>query len=106
MARVKDPSWLLSDMPEMKNPTGEHRLWWGVIRQAAGDLRYGNRSIALDGLEYLRDSGVYLLSWLFGVEEVETRREIAGLVMRRNAFHQQPLDGNAVRPHSRARIRR
>mgnify|MGYP003705605823 CR=1 FL=1 len=39
---------LLERRAPTKNPTGELRLWWGVIRQAGYDLRYGHESLALD----------------------------------------------------------
>lgn len=103
MGRTKETSWLFGP-PETENPTGEQKLWWGVIRQAAKDLRYGRRSVALDGLEYLRDSGCYLLSWLFGIPLKESRVEIAHLVHERNRYHNEPLDDSAVRHHPHARI--
>ena len=132
MARIKDPSWLLGARPitrrcvsgcdgtrevcrhcdgfcgchENKQPTGELNLWWAVIRQAAGDLRYANRSVALDALEFLRNSGVYLLSWLYGISTRDSQLEIAGLVHRRNKFHNAPLNESEVRLLHRGRIRR
>ena len=93
MARPRDPSWLLGECPENKNPTlaGESRLWWGVVRQAAYELRFSRRSIALDALEFLRGSGPALLSWLFAIPARETQEEIVALVMRRDRSHIEPL---------------
>lgn len=73
------------------------RLWWAVIRAAAHDLRYSHASCALDALEFLRDTGVWLLTELFLVDVGEARRGVVSLVIDRNRYHREPLDDNAVR---------
>lgn len=93
MGRAKDPrSWLMGPMPYKKNPTGEDRLWWGVVRQAAEDLRYGNKSTALDALEWLTLSGVVLISYLYRYPARDGYREVIRLVNERNRYHEEPLD--------------
>jgi hypothetical protein len=84
-------SWLLGSCPQKETAQPEAKLWWAVVRQAAWDLRYANRSRALDALEFLRDSGAYLISWLFSVPVEQTIEEVGSLVLSRNRFHQQPL---------------
>lgn len=79
-------------MPHKKNPTGEDRLWWAVVREAARDARYANRSTALDSVEWLTCSGCYLTSVLFHIPVVECYREVIKLIRERNRYHEEPID--------------
>lgn len=82
---MRDPSVLLGKTPPyVDKATGEAALWWAVIKQAAYDLRFGNESLALDALEFLRESGQWICLTLFGIPREEYRLEITGLVLRRN----------------------
>ena len=85
MARLKDTSWLLAICPpyDTKKPTGERALWWAVIRTAGKDLRYSHRSEALDALEWLKLTGLWLLTEVYWVPPDEAKGEITALVFRR-----------------------
>ena len=80
---------LLSKLaPKTKNPptgeTGETRLWWATIQRAALDLRYGHESDALDALEFLRTTGLWLVPTLFEIPERQYQECVAALVADRN----------------------
>ena len=94
--------WLLAYRPPyMETPTQltpEGKLWWAVVRTAAHDLRYGHKSIALDALEFLRSTGLWLLTDMFAVDGGIARMGIAVLVLARNRAHREPLDDSEVRP--------
>lgn len=79
-------SWLLAKRPpgNKKPPTGELRLWWSAIRRAARDLRYGHESEAIDALEFLKDTGLWLTTTLFHVEARVYQLGVAALVAARN----------------------
>lgn len=59
-------------------------MWWAVVRQAAHDLRYSHDSNALDALDFLRSTGEYVCQHLFDIDPDEYRKEVVGLLMRRN----------------------
>lgn len=67
-------------------------MWWAVVQQSAHDLRFAHRSLALDALEFLRDTGVWLGESLFSIPAKEMREEIVLLILRRNRFHKEALD--------------
>lgn len=89
MAKPRDPSWLLSKHhpgwdagdPELRATLN---LWWAVLRQAAYDLRYGHQQDALDAIEFLKDTGCWLCTELYGVDSDDYKHEVAGLLLRRN----------------------
>lgn len=81
MVSTPTPS-LLSSCPT-KNPPPEHKLWWGVIERAARDLRYGDRVLAVDALSFLADSGIVLLTSVYGYTEDEARSAVVELVAPR-----------------------
>ena len=83
---------LRRDPSKIKNPlTGEQRLWWAVIRQAAKDIMYGNEQEALDGYDFLKSSGLWLLIYQFDIKEDRAVQEIASLVKRYGARTGRPL---------------
>ena len=90
MTRTMDQSWLLGRRPpywqKKTPPQGPEALWWGVIRQAAHDLRFSHRSCALDALEFLTTSGLWLTSRLYRVPRREYQEEVTALLVRRNRF--------------------
>lgn len=59
-------------------------LWWAVVRAASFDLRYSHEQAALDALEFLKVTGVWLISELWDVPTDEVQRQVAQLVMRRD----------------------
>ena len=64
---------------------GHRGLWRAVIKQAEHDLLRAPESEALDALEFLRTTGVWLWSDVFGTMEVsEAKQYIAALVLARN----------------------
>ena len=64
---------------------GHRSLWRAVIRQAERDLLRAPESEALDALEFLRTTGVWLWSDVFGTMEVgEAKQYITTLVLARN----------------------
>ena len=79
-ARASPRSFLLAPRP----PTGfvekELYLWWNVIRQAAHDLRFSHKSNALDAIDFLRSTGLWLSIELFDVPEERYREEVASLL--------------------------
>lgn len=83
----KEASWLVKRYPPKrwtkKKPAGELAVWWGVLRQAARDTRYGHRSLALDGLEFLTSTGEWLSVTLFDIPQREYRKAVTELVMKR-----------------------
>lgn len=42
-------------------------------------MERAHESLALDGLEFLKDTGVWLCEFLWGVGENETRKALVGL---------------------------
>lgn len=83
MARVKPPTSSLLGKCPTKNPPAELKLWWGVIEQAARDLRYGDRVSAEEALSFLADSGTWLLTTYYEYEEQEAQRAVVELVAPR-----------------------
>lgn len=81
-----DTSWLLKGKPPYGygNTDGSHRLWWAVIRQSAHDLRFAHKSVALDALEFLKETGLWLTQDMFGIPEEEYKHEVARIVLARN----------------------
>jgi len=60
-------SWLLRKRPPIRCASPELAVWWAVTRQAARDLVFSYESDALDALEYLRGTGRWVCTELFGV---------------------------------------
>lgn len=81
-----DVSWLLESRPPYDGcyDTSAQRLWWAVLRQSGDDLRWAHKQLAIDALEFLRDTGQWLLENLFLVSPNETQTEIVVLIERRN----------------------
>lgn len=79
-------SWLLKGQPPYgyRSADGHTRLWWAVIRQSAHDLRYSHKSEALDALDFLKETGLWLSQDMFGIPEEEYQREVARVVLARN----------------------
>lgn len=75
LTNLRPPGELLASVP-----SGDANLWWGVIREAARDVGKAHESLALDGLEFLRDTGVWLCEFLWGVEPTVTRKALVALV--------------------------
>lgn len=82
-SRKRDVSWLLAPYPPAGRCSGEALLWWAALRQAARDLRYEHESLALDALEFLRVTGVWLAERLFEIDGDEFKREVTRLVLLR-----------------------
>ena len=93
-------SWLLElEPPYNRKPTnGELRLWWAMIRLAAKDVLDGHESLALDGLEFLRLSGLWLGTTLFQIPEEEWKHEVVALVVRRNRRASRALPTSSLSP--------
>lgn len=63
-------------------PEPDARLWWAIIRESARDVQREHESLALDGLEFLRGTGVWLCEYLWGIEPDRTNKELVVLVKR------------------------
>lgn len=81
-----DDSWLLNGKPPYGygGSEGTRRLWWAVIRQSARDVRYSHKSQALDALEFLKETGLWLSQDMFSIPEDEYKHEVARVVLARN----------------------
>ena len=72
------------DSPEETNDAGVRHLWGAVIRQAKHDLARADESTALDALEFLRDTGAWLVDELALSDSETLREEIVRIVLERN----------------------
>jgi len=84
MPLLRDDSWLLKRNPPSGRVLREKALWWNVIRQAACDLRFSHRSSAIDALEFLRSTGLWLAAEILGIPDGTYQKEVAALLVRRN----------------------
>lgn len=79
--------------PENTKPTEpEEGLWWAVVRLGARDLRYGTVQEGLDAIEFLRSTGLWLLTDMFGLEPRQAMAAITRLLAERNASGRHPID--------------
>ena len=68
-----------------KSDRGYRRLWEGVLRQAERDLLRAPQSEALDALEFLRTTGVWLWSEVLGTYGgLDAKIHVIDLVRKRN----------------------
>ena len=91
---MKPPGCLLlrRKPPKTNAPLSfERGLWWAVIRQAARDLRYAHKSEALDALEFLRSTGLWLSGEMFSVPGDDYKQAVTELVMARMRVRGEPL---------------
>jgi hypothetical protein len=88
-------------LAETETAQPELKLWWAVIRQAAKDLRYGDRLTAEEALSFLADSGLWMLTEFYEFSDDDARRAIVALVApRRDAGS---LGASAALRHARLR---
>ena len=86
LARHKPTSWILArHYPgwTKEKPDGCRALWWGVVRQAAHDLRYSYLQNAEDAMEFLTSTGLWLATDMFGLDGYDYKVEVTRLVMER-----------------------
>jgi len=82
-------SRMCADRDEVE--AGVANLWRGVIRQALWDVEHGHHSLALDGLDFLRSTGLWLDTILPVSSAGDLSRRIARSISRRIARNGDPF---------------